>query len=175
MRYMAWALVLVALCGLCGCASMSVTTDYDQDADFSDYETFDWIKQKPKVPLRRQIDATLLDKRIRNAVETELEARGYRRAVGTKPDLLVAYHIGAKNKVDVTTHGYHYGPRGRWVGRHVEVHRYKEGTLILDLVDAGMQQLVWRGTAVGAVYNPADMEARILEAVRKIFEEFPPE
>ena len=175
MRYLPLILVLLILSGVCGCASMSVTTDYDQETDFAEYETFDWIKQKPKVPPRRSFDAALFEKRLRNAVEAELETRGYERVTTGKPDLLVAYHIGSKNKVDVTTHGYRYGPRGRWVGRHVEVHRYKEGTLILDLVDAGEKQLIWRGTAVGAVYNPRDMEARILEAVTELFEEFPPE
>jgi hypothetical protein len=175
MRYPALVLGLLILIGILGCASMSVTTDYDQDVDFAEYKTFDWIKQKSEVPPRRAFDASLFDKRLRSAVEAELAAKGYERVTTGKPDLLIAYHIGARNQVDVTTHGYRYGPRGRWVGRHVEVHRYKEGTLILDLVDAGMKQLVWRGTAVGAVYNPNDMEAGILEAVTDLFEEFPPE
>jgi hypothetical protein len=175
MKYPALVLVLLMLSGTYGCATMSVTTDYDQDTDFTQYKTFDWIKQKSKVPPRRAFDATLFDKRLRGAVEAELAVKGYERVTAGKPDLLVAYHIGSKNKVDVTTHGYRYGPRGRWVGRHVDVHRYKEGTLLLDLVDADVKQLIWRGTAVGAVYNPRDMEARILEAVTELFEEFPPE
>lgn len=175
MRYAALFLGLLIVSGICGCASMSVSIDYDQDVDFTEYKTFDWIKQKPKVPPRRAFDAALFEKRLRSAVEDELMARGYERVNEGKPDLLVAYHIGAKNKVDVNTYGYRYGPRGRWVGRHVEVHRYKEGTLIVDLVDGGMKQLVWRGTAVGAVYHPKDMEARLLEAVTELFEKFPPD
>lgn len=176
MKVLAILLSALALVGLSGCATMSVNTDYDKEVDFAQYKTFDWIKQTPKIPPRRRIDATLLDKRIRDAVEAELSFKGYERVrQGSKPDFLIAYHIGAQNKVDVSTYGYRYGPRGRWVGRHVEVHRYKEGTLILDLVDPGMKQLVWRGTAVGVVYAPADLERKLLEAVGRLLEEFPPE
>jgi hypothetical protein len=175
MKALAILLAVLMLIGICGCASISVTTDYDQEIDFAQYKTFDWIKQKPKVPPRRRIDATLLDKRIKDAVEAELAFKGYERARQSKPDFLIAYHIGAENKVDVSTYGYRYGPRGRWVGRHVEVSHYKEGTLILDFVDPAMEQLVWRGTAVGAVYTPGDLERKLLEAVGKLLEEFPPQ
>jgi hypothetical protein len=175
MKYPALIIATALLGGIAGCASMAVTTDYDQDVDFTQYKTFDWIKQKPRVPPKRALDASLFDKRLRSAVETELETKGYERITTGKPDLLIAYHIGSKNKVDVSTHGYRYGPRGRWVGTYVDVHRYKEGTLILDIVDAGEKQLVWRGTARGAIYNPREMEAKILEAVTEIFKVFPPE
>jgi hypothetical protein len=175
MRVLLAFLAAALLTGIAGCATMSVSTDYDQDVDFSEYETFNWVKQKPRVPPRRRIDAMLLDKRIKDAVEAELSFRGFRRVTGGIPDLLVAYHIGAENKVDVSTFGYRYGPRGRWVGRHVEVHRYKEGTLILDVVDFDTKQLIWRGTAVGAVYTPSDLERKLLETVGKMLDEFPPE
>lgn len=175
MKALTILLSALALIGISGCASISVTTDYDQEVDFARYKTFDWIKQKPKIPPRRRIDATLLDKRIKDAVEAELSFKGYKRVGKGEPDFLVAYHIGAQNKVDVSTYGYRYGPRGRWVGRQVEVHRYKEGTLILDFVDPATKQLVWRGTAVGAVHTPGDLERKLLEAVGKLLEEFPPE
>lgn len=167
-------LTAALLTGIAGCATMSVTTDYDQDVDFSEYKTFNWVKQKPKIPPRRRIDAALLDKRIRDAVEAELAFKGFRRVTGGIPDFLVAYHLGAENKVDVSAFGYRYGPGGRWVGRQVEVHRYKEGSLILDIVDFDTRQLIWRGTAVGAIYSPADLERKLLEAVGKALDEFPP-
>jgi hypothetical protein len=163
------ALALAAL----GCSTVSVTTDYDPEADFGSYRTFAWIKAKPKLRPRRAMDAALMDKRIRSAVEGELLSKGYTRATG-RPDFLIAYHVGAENKVDVDHYGYRYGSRGRWRGHRVEVRRYKEGTLILDIVDPGMNQLVWRGTGSGNVYHPSDFERKIVEAVREILEEFPP-
>jgi hypothetical protein len=54
---------------------------------------------------------------------------------------------------------------------------YEEGTLLLDLVDALTNQVVWRGWAQDVVDGLAEdqvrMEAEIDEAVRRIFERFP--
>ncbi|NIR68637.1 DUF4136 domain-containing protein, partial [candidate division KSB1 bacterium] len=68
-----------------------------------------------------------------------------------------------KQKVDVSRVDYGYW-RGRPRGR-VYRHRYKEGTLILDIVDPQLKQLVWRGWAVGVVGNVEESEKRINESV----------
>jgi hypothetical protein len=175
MRTVISALILLGLCSLVACSTMRIATDYDQDADFSQYKTYQWIPHKPSVGPKRLLDHALAEKRIKSSVESTLAAKSITRAVGGKPDFLIAFHIGAQNKVDVTTYGYRYGPRGRWWGRHVDVQRYKEGTLILDFVDGQSKQLFWRGTAVDAVYRPKDLGDKLNEAVGKILEKFPPE
>jgi len=161
--------------GIIGCSSMRVSIDYDRDVNFAKYKTFKWIPHKPKVRPRRLLNHSLVEKRIKSAVERELSAKGCQKATGGKPDFLIAYHIGAKNKVDVTTYGYRYGPRGRWWGRYVAVERYKEGTLILDFVDPELKQLVWRGTAVGAIHYPETVGEKMDQAVEKILSKFPPQ
>jgi hypothetical protein len=156
------------------CSSISVTVDYDRDVDFTRYETFDWVKQEHQAPLGHSAEHSLFEKRLRSAVEAELLERGYRKATLDRPDFLIAYYIGAQDRVDVTRHGYRYGPGGRWVGHRVEVYRYKEGTLILDFVDPELKQLVWRGTAVGALRDLAAGQSEVYGAVSKILAQFPP-
>ena len=56
----------------------------------------------------------------------------------------------------------------------VRVESYKEGTLIIDLVDAERRELVWRGTATGAVSDLTQAEKKLFGAVGRIFEAFPP-
>ena len=51
------------------------------------------------------------------------------------------------------------------------------GTLIIDLVDAGKKQLVWRGTASKTLEpdaSPETKEKNINEAVQKMFANYPP-
>lgn len=168
-------LMVMIVIVITGCASMKIRTDYDHDVDFAKYRTFDFLpKSRPKAPAR-PILSTFMESRIKEAIETELTAKGYVRKPGEKPHFLIAIHAGARNRVNVTDFGYHYGPRGRWGRRHLEVHTYKEGTLILDFVDPQLEQLIWRGWAVGALENPDQVEEQIIETVRKILEEFPPE
>jgi len=55
--------------------------------------------------------------------------------------------------------------------------QYREGTLILDVVDAGADAVVWRGSAQAQLAGsgePLTRRARIQEAVRRILERFPP-
>jgi hypothetical protein len=50
---------------------------------------------------------------------------------------------------------------------------YKEGTLVIDLIDRKTEHLVWRGVGTGAVRDmkPGD---DLSGAVGQILEEFPP-
>ena len=166
---------LTVLILIAGCASMSVTTDYDHNVDFGGYKTFAWMSHpRPQAPGRGFIDP-LMEGRIKDAVENDLTARGYVKDLDGKPQFLIAIHAGAKNRLNVTDYGYHYGPRGRWGHRHIEVNRYKEGTLILDFVDPREKQLIWRGCAVGALASREKVEEQIIQSVGKMLESFPPE
>ena len=54
----------------------------------------------------------------------------------------------------------------------------REGTLTLDVIDAGSNSVVWRGSALTALTGGGDSrarEARIQDAVRRILERFPPQ
>jgi hypothetical protein len=148
-----------------GCSSFSIHTDYDQSADFSGYDTFGWVKHK-KVRMDRK---GLMNAKIRSAVKAELESKGM-RFVDRAPDLLVNYHFGVRDKIDVDVYGYGYRPG--WKRRVVR--HYKEGTLVLDIVDFSKKHLIWRGSASGIVGPPADAQAKMAEAVAGILKEYPP-
>lgn len=153
-----------------GCSPISVRTDYDHEVDFRKYQTFKWMPYPEKRKKRGVSPNSLLDRRIRRAVERELEAKGY-KLVGSGPaDALLAYNVVVEKHVDVDHYGYGYG----YWGRRTYVRRYKEGTIIIDVVDPELKQLVWRGAAQGLVGHPEGNEERINEAMFKVFEKYPP-
>ena len=50
------------------------------------------------------------------------------------------------------------------------------GTLLLDVVDADSNQLVWRGVATDSIPKKSEkLEKKIYKAVDKLFRHFPPE
>ena len=54
---------------------------------------------------------------------------------------------------------------------------YREGTLILDVVDASSNKLAWRGTAQAELSEKSDAKKSqklINEAVDEMLEKFPP-
>lgn len=174
MKIIAGFVILCCVFGIVGCSTIKVRTDYDPEVNFAKYKTFDWLPQR-KIKSGKPHVRSLMDKRIQTAIEAELISRGYeKRGVG-EPDFFFAFHAGAKDKVDVSHYGYRYGPRGRWWGERVSVHRYKEGTLILDFIDREKKELVWRGWATSVLGGPEKAEEEIRDIVTKVLEEFPPE
>jgi hypothetical protein len=153
-----------------------VQYDYDQRADFTGLKTYDWLP----VPDKADIDSLDVT-RIKTAVNAELRAKGLRMS-SDHPDLLIAEHLGKKDKVKIRDWGYTYAPVGGYWGGYwgsggVSVYEYEEGSLILDFVEAESKKMIWRGVAKAEVNNQATPEEReklIKEAVQKILKNFPP-
>lgn len=171
-----WLVLLVStLLFLIGC-DLKTTVDYDREADFSAVKTYSWAgRQHPEV-------TDLTHKRILASVDQQLAFKGLKK-VESDPDVYVTYH-GDDNErtvVDTTHHGYGYG--AGWYGwgyggmstSTSQVRTYTEGTLIVDIYDAGKKELIWRGTVTGTVSeNPQKNEKNINKGVAKVFKKFPP-
>ena len=176
---------LVALLGLSGCASR-IRSDFDRDVVFSHYHTFDWLAPPVRASeeeLRADLEGpfmrnSLLDKRIRAAVNRNLEARGFRYLEGGESDFRLNYHVTFKDKLigSGANFGYfgHYYRRGFSSGFNWSVRQYQEGTIIIDIVDRATDQLVWRGWLTGRNADGNYDEAEISRAVDKILKRFPP-
>lgn len=70
---------------------------------------------------------------------------------------------------------YYYWDYATWPGiadYDTDVYAYKEGTLVINLVDRETQEIVWKGVANGNIYNLSNDDA-IKEMVNNIFSEFP--
>ncbi len=184
---MGWVMrVLAAITVLAGlaCSTISVTSDYDRSVNFEGLQTYDWLPEPQQKQHSPQAENTLVKSRVRHAVERELDKKGYRK-VSEAPDFYLAYHTAVQRKVEVqrvpvaSRRGTgRRGGRGGWGGAYTDVHEYDEGTLILDVVGAGKQELMWRGTARAVMNWKDDPETKtetINEAVGKILELFPPE
>ncbi|MBN2070906.1 MAG: DUF4136 domain-containing protein [Candidatus Krumholzibacteriota bacterium] len=156
-----------------GCSTIKVETDFDPDADFAALRTYQWIEHVKKTDSQMMKDP-LIRKHVITAVENEMDALGYFKAVNEKPDFLIAFYTGAKNRVDVTHYHYRYGRWGRFHGRDISVRKYREGTLILDIIDARTKQLVWRGWAKSVLHGREDAAEDIKASVKKMLGRYPP-
>ncbi|MCZ6765907.1 MAG: DUF4136 domain-containing protein, partial [bacterium] len=165
-------------------------SDYDRDADFTRYRTFGWLPQPTSSTsgsaAQAQMRNDLFDKRVLSAVNNQLVSSGMQIDT-TSPDLLLAYHTGVQDKVQVTDWGYSYPSYGAWGrgygygygygGRDIDVYSYQEGTFILDFIDGKTHRLVWRGTATGVLDtnpNPEKSEKNINKVVEKLLAQYPP-
>ena len=191
MRIGSVILVLALVCGLGGlaCSSLKVATDFDPNADFTKIRSYAWLDERSGVEGDRNDVSSLLDQRIRRAIDAELLGKGLAISDRESADVLVSYHLGVEKKLDVNTihtgHGYGagwhggYGRYGAYGGGRTEtyVSEYEEGTFLVDLIEPSKKELIWRGSGQARVNrssSPEDRKKRIREVVEKVLAAYPP-
>jgi len=132
---------------------------WNKDYDFSHVKTYAW--QDPTAPSLAQSNP-FMHKFIQDEIEKRLTAAGLAKAAaGAAPDLWVTYHGSVQNNVELHSDSFGYGfggyGMGGWgmygygmagpVSTTTRVVEYKEGTLIVDIVDPTKKELVWRGAS----------------------------
>jgi hypothetical protein len=151
---------------------MNVRHDIDTTADFSDYRTFCWADSMAG----KSADESM-GKLIESRTNSILIGKGLARECAD-PDLMLTFHVGGSQRIDVDGYGYSYaGEYSGWQDAGVGIYPYKEGTLIIDLVDARTKKLVWRGAAQGVAIRVTniDRDRKIIEALDEMFEKYPPQ
>ena len=174
-------LVAGALVALVSCSTVRVQSDYDPAVDFAALRSYAWMPDPPQVSADPLLHNSLLDARIRSAVDRTLGAKGLRKVEVSQADFLVNYYVNLEQKIRVDTvpasYGYGYGGWYGGMASETRVRQYEEGTLILDVVDPDKDEPLWRGsgsTRVGKKTSPEASTKRIDEVVSKLLESFPP-
>lgn len=171
-RHLIIVLLLLASCG----TYVRSFSDFDPDYNILEYKSFDWAKTSNIEGGNNPIYYNELnDKRIKSAVMEQMSSRGF-LLLEDKPDLIVHYHIVLENQSAISTEPFNdkYGPY--WTNGNANIYAYREGTLIVDLMDYKTNALVWRGGAVSAIeggYTSKEIEHLIHTAVAKMFKKFP--
>src|SRR6266850_4672092 len=172
-RTATYTLFLLALLG--SAFAQHVQTDFDRQANFSQYKTYSWQEIKPP--------NSLWDARIKSAVDAQLAAKGWTQVDSGGDVAIVAIKTTQTQK---TLQTFYDGFGGGWGWRRfggggfgestTTEQDYKDGTLVVDLYDAKTKQLIWRGSAEDTVSNKAaNNEKKLDKGVAKMFKKFPPD
>src|SRR6202007_869601 len=153
--------------------AQQVKTDFDHQANFSQYKTYSWEEIKPA--------NSLWDARIKNAVDAQLAAKGWTQVARGGGGAVVAIKTTQTQRSLQT---FYDGFGGGWGWRRfggggfgestTTEQDYKEGTLVIDLCDAKPKQLIWRGSAEDMLSGNAEKnEKKLDKGVAKMFKKFP--
>ena len=153
------------------CSTLNTAVDYDHTVNWSQFHTFQ-LAEGTKDPV------TFTQKRIEDAVTTQLTSRGW-QAVTENPDLLVYTHtvLTQQKQWNATSMGG-WGYRG-WGGMGGGMATATQttipiGNLVIDLVNPKTRELVWRGQASDQVSGSGEDRGKIDQAVAQLFRNFPP-
>ena len=161
--------ILIIILSVSCAPTVKVTTDYDRSANFSAYKTFTVDNFPTNV---NDLNA----RRIFNSIRGEMIKKGYTET-DNNPDLVVNVISILKDKkyISATNNGA-YGPFGFWAGDNTiaRVYDYKDGSLIIDVVDIKTNRLLWEGKGNAEIMQqPKDPDEAIGNAVAKIMNTFP--
>lgn len=166
------ALLTLFIAGLTSCSSYNYYTAGLNKTNMSQYRSFAWMP--PQEQNNGNRIASVADLKIKDAAVASLSSKGLRLRTNN-PDLLVTYTAtvgrGSKTVYTPTYYGsgiypgwgwgwyrpYYYGTPFVYYGGDTATGRehYKEGTIIIDLIDTHTRRVVWRGYGVGEVHkNP---------------------
>lgn len=182
------AAIVTAALLLPACAGgPKVQSDFDPKADFSGWHTYKWAERTDAGKRDKRVYNYVVEGRIRRAVNSALAAKGFvEDSTAAHPDFLVGWLGSLQGQVSFSTFGTYYRYGWGWYNPYATgVYSYQtytnyteEGTLLIDLVDAASNQLVWRAMAQGALGNPDRSEqqkqAALDKLVDKMMRDFPP-
>jgi hypothetical protein len=149
--------------------AQTVSYDFDKSASFGRYKTYAWVRGS-------DVNDALTHKRIVNAIDAQLAAKGFARVETTEtPDVLVAYHASFDNDLQINATGWG-GYRWNRSGT-ARVEEILVGTIAVDMVDAKTNSIVWRGMAskeIDVKASPEKRDKNINKAAEKVFKHYPP-
>lgn len=185
------ATLLAALLALAACSTQpTYIIDHADDVDFARYHSYRWYDDVhgSKQAEYRQYNSS--DKRVRTYVDRELGRKGFRESHSTAADFLVNYSISRQDHTRIDNFsGYPAGLHGGvGVGTYgagvsvgyssgPSVKTYREGTVVLDVIDTGSGKIVWRGIAEGRLkqsLSQKDKNRIAAEVSRELLADFPP-
>jgi len=164
-----WIAIVLALMLVTPALAGKYESRLDPAVDLPSYGTWDWdvggkegnVNLFPGEPV------------VMRAVETELAARGYRRAK-EEPDLRVAYAIGVDSIDGSPRESRAVDPTGVWVTGVDTVNRYVEGNLIVLILDAASGQTVWEGMVRKAIRDDKEVKPdKLRNMIRRLMESVP--
>ena len=156
--------------------AQKIKVEYDKSLDFSKFKTY-------AIDPNGETAKPMLRLAIQGAVEDDLNKRGLTKVAGN-PDVYV--QVFGASEHDITGH-YHdpvYGgaipPLNSgitlWhnIPGTVTTVVIPKGTLVIDIVDAGKKELVWRGIAKAKLSdNREKLLDQVNTAVEKMFAQYP--
>jgi len=174
MRYMRIGILVTTLTLALASATASaqtITYDYDKAADFSKFKTYAWT---PGINSLDEFNR----KRIVTAIDAQLTAKGLTKVdSGGNADMLVAYQTRADRDLQINAWGWGGTPRSGNRNGSARTEEIVNGTIVVDVIDAKTEAMLWRGIARKELDTNASPEKRdreVSKAVEKLFKHFPP-
>ena len=150
-------------------AAQDVRYNFMPGTDFSKFHTYKWVNIKDE-----DHPDQIMDAEIKQAVDSQLAAKGMTKTDSDKADLYIGYQTAVHQEQEWDAWGSRAFGMGTasWTSSTISV-----GTLVLDMYDPERRQLVWTGSASNTIDTGANHEKhmkKLNKAMAKLLKDYPP-
>lgn len=183
MRYLAICVVFSVV--FAGCTSLvKVQTEPGDSTNLTGLKTYDWLQTNTPPSENVRVHNPEVVALVRDAVEKNLQKKGYTRDEAGKPDFVVTWFgaIEAKVKKESIDHFYRtsgYGAVASQLSPKKEgavVMEYEEGTILIDVLNPKSHETIWRGSGTDRLLkkmNKDETATYLNRVVGQILKDFP--
>ncbi len=165
--------------------AQDVRTNYMPGTDWSKYHTYAWVDEVQGVPPVGGHPDQILDAQVKQAIDSQMVAKGFTKVVEGKPDLLVGYQLIIDQEKQINGFGDNWGGWGGGWGPgaggfgtfSANTSSNYIGTFVVGIYDASAKKLVWIGGAQHAIEpskKPEKNQERLDKGAKKLLKDFPP-
>ena len=166
-------------------SAQDVRTNYMPGTDFSKYHTYIWVNEVKGVPLVGGQPDQILDAQVKQAVDSQMAAKGFVKVVDAgKADLLLGFQLAIDEQKQINGFGDGRGGWGGWGPWGGGLNSFSAttstiniGTFVLGIYDPGAKKLVWIGAAQHVIEPSKKQEKnqeRLNKGAQKLLKDFPP-
>jgi hypothetical protein len=158
--------LVLLLIGLCPPTTPAADLEYDRATDFTGYRTYAWKEGTPAYRPSMQ-------EMIVQTIDRGLQSKGL-VPVDEDPDLwVVTYILVDRHTLEELSDPVKFE---FWTGvTSVDAYELQAGSLLLDLIDADSDRVVWRCLASGKVKGSAKkMQKKIPKMIGNMLRGYPP-
>ena len=178
--------VVLALVACSVTYAQDVRTNYMPGTDFSKYHTYAWVDEVKGVPRVGGQPDQILDTQVKQAVDSQMAAKGLTKVVDLdKADLLLGYQLAIDREKQVNGFASGWGGWGGgwgpWGGGldsfSASTSTINVGTFVLGMYAPSAKKLVWIGAAQHTIEPSKKQEKnqeRLNKGAQKLLKDFPP-
>jgi len=196
-------LFAVILLNLVSCSPVQVYSDYDRTADFTKYKSYAWLHRSDSIHnyfydneiIERNVKNYVNDEMAKRGYTLDVKnpdllmeyhitskMKTYTVSNPIYNNNMMGYQpaYGMNNGMygynTARPYGYNNTPyyqSSQPMGYQQQQVTYDEGTLLVDVIDRKLNQLIWRGWSVGTLTDEAALESELSGDIHKIFKNYP--
>lgn len=193
MKIFKYAFTLILLAGIVVSCGPKVSADKKTARDLDAFSSYAFLPSQDTIGTTKY-DNSYVNEIVISEINENMQQLDY-RLDRNQPDLLVYYHLMLDEEVAVDASpvytnysyyrpGYYVGPYyrnymynnyftvPRIVGTDIDQIPYKEGTIVIDVINRRTNEIVWRGRAQDVI-TPNNLEEELREYVNAIYDKFP--